>query len=105
MGRGSDQRRRMRSKAYDDGVLEADGGVCNRHKYVHDTEMLSAYNQGKAAHTAHLKQKAEAFDHPLRQISRDANALWTRADDSEVCELARLIEGMADYLVEQEMTL
>lgn len=99
---GSSRNRDRRRKAYEDGVLEADGGVCNRHKYVHDTDLLSAYNQGKAAHTADLKEQAERHDHPLRQISREANALYDRTEDSDVRELCNLVERLADYLVEQE---
>lgn len=99
---GNSRNRDRRRKAYEDGVLEADGGVCNRHKYVHDTDLLSAYNQGKAAHTADLKRRAEAEDHPLRQISREAEALGLASGDAAVNEVASLVERMADYLVEQE---
>lgn len=94
--------RAQRSRAYQDGVLEADGGICNRHKYVHDIDLLAAYNQGKVAHTAYLKEQAAAFDHPLREISRRADALSSAGESSEARELADLIRDMADYLVNKE---
>jgi hypothetical protein len=94
---------RMRNAAREAGALHAEGGDDRRAEFAsRGSDVRDAYDSGYQNRRQEMARQAEAFDHPLRQISRDANALWTRAESSEVAELARLIEGMADYLVEKE---
>ena len=94
---------RMRNAAREAGALHAEGGDDRRAEFAsRGSDVRDAYDSGYQNRVQDRARQAEAFDHPLRQISRDANALWTRAESSEVAELARLIEGMADYLVEKE---
>lgn len=94
---------RMRNAAREAGALHAEGGDDRRAEFAsRGSDVRDAYDSGYQNRQQEMARQAEAFDHPLRQISRDANALWTRAESSEVAELARLIEGLADYLVEKE---
>jgi hypothetical protein len=94
---------RQRKAATEAGALHADGGPDRRAEFAsRGSDVRDAYDSGYQNRRQEMARQADAFDHPLRQISRDANALWTRADSSEVSELARLIEGLADYLVEKE---
>ena len=94
---------RMRNAAREAGADHADGGEDRREEFAsRGRDVRDAYDSGYQNRLQERARQAEAFDHPLRQISRDANALWSRADDSDVTELATLIERLADYLVEKE---
>jgi hypothetical protein len=92
-------------KAYDAGLIDSSGAGGNR-QHEFPLKDRPAYNKGfrEGQKFQEAEAEQEAFDHPLRQISRDANAIWHRADDSDVCELARLIEALADHLAEQEQS-
>lgn len=94
---------RLRSAAREAGAFHAEGGDDRRAEFAsRGSDVRDAYDSGFQNRKQEIARQAEAFDHPLRQISRDANALWSRADDSDVSELASLIERLADYLVEKE---
>lgn len=53
--------------------------------------------------TVWQKRRKEAREqHPLRQISREANSLFDRCESREAAEVAQLVERLADYLLERE---
>jgi hypothetical protein len=94
---------RMRNAAREAGAEQADGGDDRRAEFAsRGSDVRDAYDSGYNNRVQERAREAEAFDHPLRQISRDANAIWSRTNDSDVSELASLIERMADYLAENE---
>lgn len=88
--------------AYNAGVLEADGGLATKSDYDHPTH-LEAYDLGRREHLEYLNRESEHSSHPLRLISREAAELHERLGDSDTATLARLVERMADYLLEHEI--
>jgi hypothetical protein len=100
---GSTVWHRQRKNAEAAGREDACSGEDRRAQFAEQgRDVAEAYDKGLRQQKADDEAAAAAFDHPLRQISRDANALWSRAESAEVSEVCRLIEAMADYLVEKE---
>lgn len=94
---------RMRSAAREAGADHADGGEDRRAEFAsRGTDVRDAYDSGYQNRLQERARQAEAESHPLRQISREANAIADRAESSDVRELADLVERMADYLIEKE---
>ena len=95
--------RQQRKAAEEAGREDAESGENNRDRYaVKGRDVMEAYDNGFRERKAEIERQQEALDHPLRQISREADALAYRTDDSDVMELARLVERMADYLADKE---
>lgn len=94
---------KQRNEAREAGAIDAQGGFDRRHEFAsRGIDLGLAYKEGYDDQVRRMEEAAERENHPLRQISRDANGLWGRAESSEVCELARLIEQLADYILEKE---
>ena len=94
---------RMRNAAREAGAYHADGGEDRRAEFSsRGTDVRDAYDSGYQNRLQERTRQAEAESHPLRQISREANAIADRAESSDVRELADLVERMADYLIEKE---
>lgn len=94
---------RMRNAAREAGADHADGGEDRREEFAsRGRDVRDAYDSGYQNRLQERARQAEAESHPLRQISREANAIADRAESSDVRELADLVERMADYLIEKE---
>lgn len=94
---------RMRNAAREAGALHAEGGDDRRAEFAsRGSDVRDAYDSGYQNRQQEMARQAEAFDHPLRQISREASNLGLASGDSAVNEIASLIERLADYLVEKE---
>lgn len=94
---------RMRNAAREAGADHADGGEDRRAEFAsRGSDVRDAYDSGYQNRLQERARQAEAFDHPLRQISREASNLGLASGDSAVNEIASLIERLADYLVEKE---
>ncbi len=94
---------RQRKAATEAGAYHAQGGDDRRHEFAsRGVDVGLAYQQGYENERRRMEEQAERENHPLRRISREANALWNRAESSDVSELARLVEELADYILEKE---
>lgn len=98
---------RRRKAAREAGAYHADGGPDTRaHHASHGTDCADAYDDAFAdrrrEREANIAREIAVRDHPLTAIKREADALAYRADSEEVTELARLVERLAEYIMEKE---
>ena len=94
---------RLRKAATEAGAMQADGGDDRRDEFAsRGADLRDAYDAGFRNRERERADQQEAFDHPVRQISREANALYDRTEDSDVRELCNLVERLADYITEKE---
>lgn len=101
MGNTKWQARRKRAEIA--GREAADGGMDRAEEFeAMGVDTGEAYANGKREREREIAEAQAREAHPLRRISRDAEILASRADDSDVHELASLVEQLADYLLEQE---
>lgn len=92
---------RQRKTATEAGAFHAQGGDDRRGEFAsRGADLRDAYDKGFQNEQQDQARRQAQEDHPLRAISRDANALWNRAESSEASELASLIERLADYLIQ-----
>ena len=100
---GNTKWRQRRQLAEIAGREAADGGMDRAEEFeAMGVDVGEAYAKGKREREREVSDFNRRQNHPLRRISNAANALAGRADDSDVRELADLVEQMADYLLEQE---
>lgn len=94
---------RMRNAAREAGADHADGAEDRRAEFAsRGSDVRDAYDSGYQNRLQERARQAEAENHPLRQISREASNLGLASGDSAVNEIASLIERLADYLIEKE---
>lgn len=94
---------RRRKAAREAGEYHALGGPDTRaHHASLGQDCADAYDDAFKDRVAALDLVRERSTHPLRQIISDANAVWRRSDDSDVAELANLIEQLAQYTLDKE---
>lgn len=92
----------LRKQATEAGACHADGGDDRRSEFASKgRDLLLAYDTGYQNQQRSAKEAAEAFDHPFRQIERDANSLYMNTESSDVEQLARLIERLAQQCAEE----
>lgn len=97
---------RRRKAAREAGAYHADGGFDTRaHHARFGQDCADAYDDAYAdrrrEREEQIAREIALRDHPAT-ISREASALSYRTDDSSVMELARLVERLADYIIEKE---
>lgn len=94
---------KLRKNATEAGAFHADGGDDRRDEFAsRGTDLRDAYDKGFQNRERERAEQEKAESHPLRQISREANALYDRTEDSDCRDLANLVERLADYIVEKE---
>jgi len=96
---------KRRRAAREAGQYHAQGGPDTRAAWTekHCAEAYAAgYDEQMEYFNQQQTRQTAIRDHPLTQIKHEADALAYRSDNSEVTELARLIERMAEYIMEQE---
>lgn len=94
---------RQRSAAREAGAYYAQGGPDRRHEFAsRGTDLGLAYQQGYDNERRRMEEQDERDNHPLRQISREANRLVETVESSEARQLAELVERLADYILEKE---
>lgn len=87
-----------KTRAYADGVCDADGGPNLRSNY--SGEMLEAYDYGYNTQTAAMAEAQAEADHPLTILAQEANVIAGRSGNPDVRELAWLVERLANALKE-----
>lgn len=94
---------RRRKSAREAGAYAAQGGPDRRREFD-SLGVVHAYDEGYQNEIDEMQVRKDQDDRlaPLREISREANMLVLSAQSSESAELARLIERLADYLLEKE---
>lgn len=94
---------KQRNAAREAGAYHAQGGPDRRHEFAsRGVDLGLAYKAGYDNEVRRMEEAAERENHPLRRIIREANILWNGASLSEVAELARLVEELAQYMLEKE---
>lgn len=94
---------RQRKAATEAGMLHADGGEDRRAYFASlGADVRDAYDKGYQNHEQDLARRAAAEQHPLRRISREAEALHGRADTVQLGDLALMVSQLADYILERE---
>lgn len=98
---------RRRKAAREAGAYHADGGPDTRaHHAALGQDCADAYDDAfadrKRDREEQVAREIAIRDHPLTTIKREADALYQRTDNSDVAELARLVESLADYILEKE---
>ena len=94
---------RRRKQARQAGAYAAQGGPDRRREFD-SLGVVHAYDEGYQNEIDEMQVRKDQDDRlaPLREISRDANTIYDTSDDSDIMALARLIERLADYLLEKE---
>lgn len=104
---------RRRKAAREAGAYHADSGFDTRaHHARFGQDCADAYDDAYAdrrrereeqiaREEEQIAREIALRDHPAT-ISREASALSYRTNDSSVMELARLVERLADYIIEKE---
>lgn len=92
-----------RKQARDAGALHAQGGPDRRREFAEKShDAAQAYEAGYTEEIADQQRRDEYDNHPLRQISREANRLVETIGGDEPRQLAELVERLADYMLEKE---
>lgn len=90
-----------RTPAYDAGRLHAHGDECERYKYEDNRELAEAYDLGKSEAQEQIDNERDYHDNPLRKLQVRASAL-TSSNDSEVSELADIVEDLLLHMLNVE---
>lgn len=98
---------RQRKAAREAGEYHADGGEDTRAFHAsRGTDCAEAYADAyadrMAYHERNMLAERERVNHPLTNLAMRAEALAYRGETPEVAELARMIEELAQYIVEKE---
>lgn len=94
---------RRRKAAREAGAYHAEGGPDTRaHHAALGQDCADAYDDAYKDSVRFREEQAAAANHPLTTIKREADALYWRSNDGDVMGLARLIESLADYILEKE---
>lgn len=100
---GSTRWHQQRKIAHDAGRIHADGGEDKfaLHAAKGD-DVAEAYRKGYKEREREIAEQASAFNHPLNEIVRRTDALASRAEDSDVRELADIVNDLARHLADKE---
>lgn len=94
---------RRRTAARKAGAYHAEGGPDTRaHHASRGQDCADAYDDAFKDRIAALDLARERSIHPLRQIVSSADSIGRRSNDSDVTELARLVELLAQYTLDKE---
>ena len=96
---------RLRKVATEAGRDHAHGGPDRRAEFAsRGTDVRDAYDSGKRNAEREMQEQAEQDERllPLRNIRDEAKKIWTEANARDVAALARVVEELAEYLMEKE---
>ena len=94
---------RRRKAAREAGAYHADGGPDTRaHHASLGSDCAEAYDDAFADRRRDRENEIARHNHPLRQLVNEADALAFSAESEEVTHLARLVERLAQYMLDKE---
>lgn len=94
---------RRRKAAREAGAYHADGGPDTRaHHASLGQDCAEAYDDAFADRRRDRENEIARHNHPLRQLINEADALAFSAESEEVTQLARLVERLAQYMLDKE---